>query len=161
MLDTSIRARQSCRQAATGGEGVPVSYAVKPDHNVVVVLFEGDVSVEENIDVFLRYLADPKFHGRQNVLMDLVDCRFPDSHFADMQRLAYRLMAYYAARDAESRTSIFAPGDVAYGTSRMYVSAAAGKAPYPIEVFRSADEALRFAELDPADAQVRGFLRPF
>jgi hypothetical protein len=160
MLDTALGTRQDQIWAENRrGVGVPVSYVVKPELNIVLVRFEGDVHVDENIDVFLDYLADPRFDGRHNILVDVVDCGFPDSYYADTQRLAFKLEPYYAARHPESRTSIYAPADVAFGTARMYAFAAADRAPYAIEVFRTAEEALRFAELDPSDDRVRGLLR--
>jgi hypothetical protein len=155
---------EDAARSVSGGEpqevGVPVSYVVKPDLNIVLVRFEGDVDVDENINVFLDYLADPQFNGRHNILMDLVDCGFPDRYFADTRRLAFKLEPYYAARHPESRTSIYAPADVAFGTSRMYAFVAEEKASHAIEVFRTTEEALRFAELDPSDDRVRGLLRP-
>ncbi|MGR3367562.1 MAG: hypothetical protein ACU0CC_06145 [Sagittula sp.] len=139
---------------------MPVDYTVHPDLNIVLVLFHGLVRSEENIEAFLDYQQHPDFDGLQNVLMDLAHCRFPDNFFVEMRALAERLRPYYQTRDPRSRTSIYAPGDVAYGVSRLYRSRVNPDAPYPIGVFRTAEAALDFADLDPRSPDVRGLLRP-
>ena len=138
---------------------MPVDYTIHPDLGIVLVLFYGLVRTEENVEAFLDYRRHPDFDGLQNVLLDLADCRFPDNFFEEMRMLADRLGPYYATRDPRSRTSIFAPGDVAYGMSKLYRTSVNPRAPYPIGVFRSADEALSFAGLEPGDVRTHGLLR--
>ncbi|EBA05861.1 hypothetical protein [Sagittula stellata] len=139
---------------------MPVDYTVHPDLSIVLVLFHGTVRTEENIEAFLNYRRHPDFDGLQNVLMDLAHCRFPDNFFAEMRALGDRMRPYYQTRDPRSRTSIYAPGNVAYGVSRLYRSRVNPDAPYPIGVFRTAEAALDFAGLDPHAPGLRGLLRP-
>ncbi|WP_141135124.1 hypothetical protein [Puniceibacterium sediminis] len=110
-------------------------------------------------DTFVAYQKDPAFDGRYCVLMDLADCSFPDESFDDYMQLAYRLRPHYAARDPNSRTSFFAPGDVAYGMSRMYKTIAEDGAGFAIDVFRTAEDALRFAKVDPQAPGAADLLR--
>lgn len=139
---------------------MPVGFTIRPDFEVMVALFHGVVSVNDIRHAFKEYQRDPAFDGRYCVLMDLAYCSFPDDHFDDYRQLAHSLRPHYATRDAQSRTSFFAPGDVAYGMSRMYQSIAEGKAGYSIEVFRTAKEALRFARIDPEAPGAADLLRP-
>ncbi len=139
---------------------MPVDFTVHPDLNVVVVLCHGVVRTSENVEAYLAYHRHPAFDGLQHVLMDLAHCRFPDNFFEEMRELSVKLAPYYASRDPRSRTSIFAPGNVAYGMSKLYRSRVNPEAPYPIGVFRTAAEALEYAELDPEDPVARGLLRP-
>lgn len=137
---------------------MPASYEVYPHLNSVLVLFRGNITVEQNIDAFLRYRSDPLFDGGQHILLDVMNCRFPDGFFAEILRLAHRLNAYHEARDPRARTSIFAPGKVNYGVCRVYRNTVRAMRPYPLEVFRDPDEALLYVELDPRDREAQGLL---
>lgn len=98
---------------------MPATYRVLPHLNIVLVRFRGDVTVDQNIETFLRYRADPQFDGGQHILLDVMDCAFPRNFFAETARLAKRLTVYHSARDPRARTSIFAPGKVNYGICKL------------------------------------------
>lgn len=137
---------------------MPATFQVYPHLNIVLVLFRDDITVEQNIETFLRYRSDSLFDGGQHILLDVMDCKFPEGFFAETARLAHRLSAYHEARDPRARTSIFAPGKVNHGICRLYRDAVRARGPYPLEVFRDPAEALLYAELDPRDREVRGLL---
>lgn len=137
---------------------MPASYRVLPHLNIVLVLFRGDITVDQNIETLLRYRADPQFDGGQHILVDVMDCRFPGDFFSDMARLAHRLTSFREARDPRARTSIFAPDKVNYGICKLYRDKAQVNAPYPLEVFRDARSALSYVELDPKDKEVGSLL---
>jgi hypothetical protein len=138
---------------------MPLTYKVCPHLGVVVFTFRGDVPVKENAEIFLRYFKDPLFDGQYKVLVDLAQCHFPDSTISEVRWITYNLEPFYAARHAESSTALYAPEDVAYGMSRMYISVAASKLHYPIDVFRTAPEALAFVGLDPALAEIQALMQ--
>ncbi|WP_305968010.1 MULTISPECIES: hypothetical protein [unclassified Mameliella] len=137
---------------------MPATYQVYPRLNIVLVLFRGEITVNQNMETLLRYRSDPLFDGGQHTLLDVMDCQFPDDFFAETARLAHRLSAYHEARDPRARTSIFAPGKVNYGICRLYRDAVKAQRPYPLEVFRDPTDALLYAELDPGDREVQGLL---
>lgn len=137
-----------------------MKYTVYPDLGVTVFTFRGDVFIQDNVAILLQYLQDPLFDGRQNVLFDVADCSFPDTYYSDMMRLTYKLEPYYAMRDPASCTGFYAPDDLAYGMSRMYMSAVGAKASHALEVFRTVAEALRYVGLDPLDPNAQALLRP-
>ncbi|SNS18085.1 hypothetical protein [Antarctobacter heliothermus] len=137
---------------------MPATYRVLPQLNIVLVLFRGDITVDQNVETLLRYRSDPLFDGGQHTLLDVMDCTFPDGFFAETARLANRLRPYHEARDPRARSSIFAPGKVNYGICKLYRDAVQAKLPYPVDVFRDPESALRFLDLDPVDIEVRGLL---
>ncbi|WP_323767236.1 hypothetical protein [Antarctobacter sp.] len=137
---------------------MPATYRVLPHLNIVLVLFRGDITVDQNIETLLRYRSDPMFDGGQHILLDVMDCKFPEGFFAETARLANRLTSYYEARDPRARSSIFAPGKVNYGICKLYRDAVQAKMPYPVDVFRDPESALLYAELDPRDREVQGLL---
>ncbi|MCR9275330.1 MULTISPECIES: hypothetical protein [Mameliella] len=132
---------------------MPVTFEVLPGFNLVLVHFRGEVGTEEHIESFLEYAAHPLYDRHQHALVDMADCTLHDAYFADMQRLAYRLKGYYAERDHASRTSVYAPGDVVYGMSRMYQSITDGLSPWETGVFRTRDEAMAFVDVAPESPQ--------
>ncbi len=137
---------------------MPASYQVLPHLNIVLVLFRGNITVDQNIETLLRYRADPLFDGGQHILLDVMDCKFPDNFFAETARLAHRLTAYHEARDPRARTSIFAPGKVNFGICKLYRDSVRARMPYPLDVFRDPQSALLYAELDLMDPEVRVLL---
>lgn len=137
---------------------MPATYRVMPQLNIVLVLFRGDITVDQNVETLLRYRSDPLFDGGQHTLLDVMDCTFPEGFFAETARLANRLRSYHEARDPRARSSIFAPGKVNYGICKLYRDAVQAKMPYPVDVFRDPESALRYLDLDPADRRVRGLL---
>ncbi|MGP6087606.1 hypothetical protein [Antarctobacter jejuensis] len=114
--------------------------------------------MDQNIETLLRYRSDPLFDGGQHILLDVMDCTFPENFFAETARLAHRLTAYHEARDPRARTSIFAPGKVNFGICKLYRDAVRARMPYPLDVFRDPESALVYAELDPRDPEVRTLL---
>lgn len=128
---------------------MPVTFKVLPEANLVLSWFRGDVSTAQHIASFQAYAADPLFDGRQHVLIDLADCTLESSYFDDMQRLAYQMKNYYTVRDLSSKTAAYAPGDVAFGMSRMYQSLTEGNSPWAFGVFRTREEAMRFVDIQP------------
>ncbi|CAN0585359.1 unnamed protein product [Ectocarpus sp. 12 AP-2014] len=137
---------------------MPATYRVLPQLNIVLVLFRGDITVDQNVETLLRYRSDALFDGGQHTLLDVMDCTFPEGFFAETARLANRLRSYHEARDPRARSSIFAPGKVNYGICKLYRDAVQAKMPYPVDVFRDPESALRYLALDPADHRVRGLL---
>ncbi|SNS13949.1 hypothetical protein [Antarctobacter heliothermus] len=132
---------------------MPVTFKVLPEANLVLSWFRGDVSTAQHIAAFQAYTADPLFDGMQHVLIDMSDCTLESSYFDDMLRLAYQMKNYYTVRDLSSKTSVYAPGDVAYGMSRMYQSITEGNSPWAFGVFRTRKEAMGFADIQTGSAQ--------
>ena len=128
---------------------MPIAFEVLPDLNLCLAKFRGEVSTEEHIASFLEYTRHPLFDGKQHALVDMKDCLLENTYFDDMQRLAYQLKDYYEARDLSSRTSVYAPGDVVFGMSRMFQSIADGNSPWEMDVFRTRKEAMAYLDIAP------------
>ncbi|MBP0482372.1 hypothetical protein [Sagittula salina] len=139
---------------------MPVNFTTFPDLNIALCVFSGLARAEENIEAVLEYRSRPDYDSMLHILMDLADCRFPETFFTDMKMLQSRLGFHFKSRDPRSHTSIYAPGDVAYGTARMFKSSVNPNSPNPVKYFRNAEDALRFVDLDPSDHRVQGLLRP-
>lgn len=139
---------------------MPASYTILPHLNLYLVEFRGDITVDQNIETFQAYRADPLFDSGQHLLLDTVGCRFPDNFFVETQRIAQRMAGFNAARDPRARTSIFAPEKVAYGICKLYCDAIRDKVSYQVGVYSDAADALRALDLDLKDPEVRGLLYP-
>lgn len=139
---------------------MPVDYSVRSDLGLVLVTFTGLVRAEENVTALMQYRDSEVYDPLLHVLMDLADCRFPETVFAEMQDMSRRLAPYYRARDPRSHTSIYAPTNVGWGMGRLFRSMINPDAPNPVRAFRDAPSALRFVDLDPGDPLVQGLLRP-
>ncbi|SMX38972.1 hypothetical protein [Maliponia aquimaris] len=134
---------------------MPITYSILPDLGLVLVRFEGEVRTDEHVESFLAYAADPRFDGRQDVLLDLEAGSFNMSNFEEIQVLAYRLKGYYAVRDPGSKTSIWAPGDVTFGMCRMYQSIAEVSGSLKVGVFRTREETMGYLGFAPGVARTR------
>ncbi|GAA4220740.1 hypothetical protein GGQ68_000414 [Sagittula marina] len=137
---------------------MPASFKILTEMNIVLVRFEGDITVDQNVDCLGAYREDPQFDGGQHILLDVANCTFPERFFEETQRLADRLTAFHTARDPRARTSIYAPGKVNFGICKLYRDTVRARMPYPLEVSRTAEDALRYAELDPRDPAARRLL---
>jgi hypothetical protein len=137
---------------------MPASYRIVPQLNLYLVEFRGDITVEQNMEVYQAYRADPLYDGGQHLLLDTEGSRFPDNFFIETQRIAMRMAPYSVARDPRARTSIYAPEKVPYGICRLYRDAVRAKIDYEIEVFRDPVAALEFLDLDTRDPAVRSLL---
>ena len=144
--------------ALEGDNDLSIDYQIHPAHNLVLARFRGEVSTEDHIVAFLEYTRNPGFKAHQHALVDLSECTLEESYFKDMQRLAYRLKTYYAVRAPSSRTSVYAPGDVVFGMSRMYQSIAEGTSPWEMGVFRTKVDSLEFLGIAPGSCEAHGFL---
>lgn len=128
-----------------------VTYQIRPEWNFVRVKLRGNVTAQEHVQAFVSYTQEPDFDARQHVLMDLDGFDFPNIFFQDLVALSKDLHDYYTIRDVSSRTSIYAPGDAAYGMSRMYQTLSDGMVPQKTGVFRSVQDAMRFIDLRETD----------
>ncbi|MBN7783804.1 hypothetical protein JYP51_02665 [Ponticoccus gilvus] len=137
---------------------MPASYRIVPQLNLYLVAFRGDITVDQNMEVYRAYRADPLYDGGQHLLLDAEGCRFPENFFAEVQRIAMRMTPYSEARDPRARTAIYAPQKVAFGICRLYRDAVKDKIPYHLGVYRDPVEALEALGLDVRDPGVRGLL---
>lgn len=137
---------------------MPASYDILPDHNLFVVRFEGNITVDQNMECLLAYHADPLSDSGHHMLLDVEECRFPDRFFEETQRIVERLRPYHTGRDPRARTAIYAPTKVNFGICKLYERAVKARMPYPLIVTRDAEEALAYVDLNPKDAGMRALL---
>lgn len=138
---------------------MPASYRIVPHLNLYVVEFRGDITVDQNMQVYSAYRADPLYDGGHHLLLDAEGCRFPENFFAEVQRIAMRMTPYSEARDPRARTSIYAPEKVAFGICKLYRDAVKDKISYHLGVYQNPVSALEALGLDVRKPEVRSLLR--
>ena len=137
---------------------MPASYRILPHLNIYLVQFRGEITVDQNMEVYRAYRADPQYDGGQHLLLDATDCKFPERFFEEVQRIAAKMAPYSESRDPRARTAIYAPGKVAFGICKLYRDAVKDRISYQLGVYRNPDEALRSLGLDTRLAEVRDLL---
>ncbi|WP_375259577.1 hypothetical protein [Citreimonas sp.] len=123
---------------------------------VVHVRFTGLLDLQAVFEGFAAYLAHPLQRAGQSCLVDLSRVERFAIDFPGVCDVVDRLKTVQDSRSASDREgaaprhALYAPSDIAFGTSRMYQSIAQGVLRAEIGVFRDLAEAHRFLDLEVA-----------
>ena len=126
-----------------------VEFRICRQWGFVLVTLQGQVSPAEHVQSFVDYSRHPEFSPDQNVLMNLRDFAFDALFFEQLVEVAAKLEPLYKARSGKIKTAIYAPGDAAYGMTRVYQSITEGRTDQTNAVFREVVPALEFIGLEP------------
>ncbi len=105
---------------------MPVSHQFTADNSAAVIHLFGVVDADEIIDDIKLYHSDVRYRPglpELAVLDGVVDMRLS---FPSTQGLFERMRCLYLRHAPNTKLSIYAPGDLAFGTSRMFQTVAAG-----------------------------------
>lgn len=122
---------------------MPVRFAVYPEHDLVLVVAHGRVTLEDLLHVQDEVNGHPSYA--------LTRCTLVDGRGADLRLLSADIFYRVVDRsrlDHRRRALVVDPG-FAFGVARMLASIARARG-QETEVFTSLDEACRWADVDPA-----------
>lgn len=137
-----------------------ITYDIYPALRIVVVRFHGLATIEMTVDALLGYLADPGFNPEYHILGDQSGGEIPYDGYSRVMKLASSLQPLYAARASTSRTSLYCPAEDMFAIARVFGSVSETWTDRQIGIFRTKEEALRFAYLDPDDRSVTSTIWP-
>ena len=103
---------------------MPITYRIFPASNMTYADWSGRITNEMVVENFQAYLSDPLYRAGRTELVDLSGIEAMDLRFPDLARLSSTVNAQPFNGSTGTLTSICAPGDVAWGLSRMYESMA-------------------------------------
>lgn len=120
---------------------MPISMTVFPDEGYYVARFVGQITDDELNDVFLEFHATHDVTGL-HVFADLGEADFSLVTSEGVSRHAQNLLTVYPENsDVIVRSAVYAPHNLAFGMSRMYL-AQADDVSQNVRIFRNRDEAM-------------------
>jgi succinyl-CoA synthetase alpha subunit len=123
-------------------------FSFEEDGNVLIIVFEGEISPEEEAEVIREPLADPRFKPGAKILVDRTRARMTMT--PQHVRPQIELIRQNLAKLGEPQVAIVASADYDFGMVRMFEMTAEDEIPHDLMVFRTVEEACSWLELDPA-----------
>lgn len=120
---------------------MPAHYVFYPKHHLVTLSFSGAYTADIALDIVGRYVADPDFRPTYELVIDFSQAEDSEVAYKEMQMVVDNITPKLQ-HIKRTLCVIIAPTDLFYGVARMYQSLINDQLPYPIEVVRSARQAL-------------------
>ena len=124
------------------GNPMPTFYRIDPAQRLVLSGATGRLKLPDILDHDERLQKDPAFVPAYSQVVDMLECTGFDFTFDDMRKLGER-----SVFSKESSIALVVPTDLAFGLGRMFEAFRANQNGQQVRVFRSLDEALRWAKL--------------
>lgn len=135
---------------------MPITYRIFTHADMTYAAWTGMVTSDEIIANFQRYVADPVYRAGRTELIDLSASDESDVRFPDLARLLGRVNAQVFHKNAATLTSVYAPGEMAWGLSRMYETMASLRS--GIDVILARTEAAALEPLGRPEKTIAAFL---
>ena len=117
---------------------------IVPDRNLVFVTIEGQMGIQDALQMFESYVTHPEFKAGMNVLMDLREAYITPSP-DDIQSLAGHVRERLAARGTGYKVALVADAGIKRATAEVYQSLAQSM-PMEVQVFNNEDTAYHWLE---------------
>lgn len=114
---------------------MPVSYKVFADSQLVVVLYSGELTLEEIINARKEGASDPEFNPSYNVIDDITAVTASAINFDDLSSISGKSVASLGVKRA-----LVAETDFQYGMARMYQALSESHG-HVFKIFREYDAA--------------------
>lgn len=99
---------------------MPITYRIFPKSDITYALWSGRITNEVMLANFQAYLSDPEYRPGRTEFVDLSGVEEADLRFPDLSRFLSTVNSQPFEDTVGTLTSVYAPGDVAWGLSRMY-----------------------------------------
>lgn len=116
--------------------------------NLVVIVFNGTILVEEEVQAVLDVVADPRMKRDSKILVDKSKAEMKVTP-TDV-RPHIELIRENLAQFGSPRVANVVSRDYDYGMTRMLELTSESELPHDFTVFRSIDEACEWLEVDPS-----------
>ncbi len=135
---------------------MPATYKIHPADRLKYVRVSSSIELDELLSLAGAYFRDPQYTPKQRFLVDLTDLVSSRARFRD----AMTLYSFYADRVAREhrpvRVAIVAPGNFAYGMSKMFASLSGMGSLMRLEIFPSLQDAMDWLDLSaPLQAELQ------
>ncbi len=122
-------------------------FSFEEDQNVLILVYEGEISPDEEAQVILDTLADPRFKPGAKILVDRTGAHMTMT--PEHVRPQIDLIRRNLAKFGEPKVAIVAAADYDFGMVRMFEMTAEDEIPHDLMVFRTVEEACDWLGLDP------------
>jgi len=122
---------------------MPITYRIFPASDMTYAAWSGRITNDDVMANFQNYLSDPLYRAGRPEFIDLSAVEAADLRFPDLARLLSTVNAQPFNGPNGTLTSVFAPGDVAWGLSRMYETMASLQEGIVLELSRTELGALK------------------
>ncbi len=123
---------------------MPYAYRIQPDENLVCHRLFGQISTQDIRDMLAASRQDPDYRPGMDVFDDLSGVTSSDFGYNQMGALCSDVAAAYC--DVPTRCLIYAPGDFAFGMSRMYATMMEDADCLDIRIVRSLEDVAEFPD---------------
>lgn len=125
---------------------MPITYQLKPDERVVILVHVGAVSDAEFLSFYKALYENNIFDNSFNLLVDLRQTESSVRSSTALNELANFIGRQYLNATVRPKVAVVAPEDISFGLARMY-EIFSGDVPWEFVVFRAADAALAWLGL--------------
>ncbi len=123
---------------------MPISFKVKAKNGYFVTTYRGHITDTEHSLAFERFFSEGEWIPNMNELAIASEAKSSTISYDSLRRLSAFKNGYYCEHNiTHVKVAIYAPGDLAFGISRMY-DAIADESPEEVKPFRDVREAIRW-----------------
>jgi hypothetical protein len=122
---------------------MPITYQLKPDERLVVLVHVGVVTDDEFLLFYKALYEENRFDKSFNLLVDLRQTESTVRSAGALNQFADFVHQHYTNITARPKVAVVAPEDISFGLARMY-EVFSGDVPWEFVVFRKADAALKW-----------------
>jgi hypothetical protein len=125
---------------------MPITYQLKPDERLVILIHVGAVSDDEFLSFYKALFEDSRFDKSFNLLIDLRQAESSVRSTAALNKFAHFVRQQFVNTTARPKVAVVASEDISFGLARMY-EVLSGAVPWEFVVFRTANAALAWLGL--------------
>ena len=125
---------------------MPVTYHLKPDERLVILVHVGAVTDDEFLSFYKALYEDDRFDKSFNLLVDLRRTESAVRSAEALKEFADFMRRQLVGSTAGPKIAVVAPKDISFGLARMY-EVFSDDVPWEFEVFRAADAAFAWLGL--------------
>lgn len=125
------------------------TFAFDKDHNLLVIRFSGVITFDEEIEVLLKTIKDPRFRPDSRILVDKRQARMkvaPEHVRPTMDLVLENLQKF-----GQPRVATVVAADYGFGMTRMLELESEGVTPHDFMVFRELKEACDWLGIGESD----------
>ena len=123
------------------------SFQPQPTGELMVIVFEGEISPEEERQAVIDFAGLPDLNPMADILVDRSNASMTVD-VSDVRRHVHLVKSMIAGQERQPRMAIVAPGDVDFGMMRMLELVGGDGLPHKIMVVRNLNDACEWLEID-------------
>ncbi len=121
---------------------MPCAHEFATEHDLIVMRCWGKVTMQELRSTFVAAVHDPNYRYGMSEFGDFSGVTSVDLGFPEMMALAERFRAGYERSRNVAKVAYFAPGDIAFGMTRMFQTLTSDVENLDLGLFRTLEPAL-------------------